>query len=157
MTTKEVLELTLMFLGKEDLFETKEKNSGLWRNKTTEVETDKQRVSMDELCQRRVASATSEANTLLENTRAEASRLSLEATQKYNDMLGEAKEAVRRMTAETEERCNKMVFEAESRATSANAIYENAVKKAAVHRKQVLNLLKTQMEMVQDFEDPSNC
>lgn len=124
--------------------------------KTTDLETEKQRLSIEDLCKKRVASATNEANGLLEKTRAEASKLALEATQKYNDMLSEAKENTRKLVADTEDKCNKMVYEAESRATIANTAYESAIKKSAVHRKQMLNLLKTQMEMVQDFEDPSN-
>lgn len=91
-------------------------------------------------CRDRSESASSEANKLLETARSEAGKMMLEANTKYRQLVGDA-----------EERSRKIIFEADARVTMAEQAYNEQVKKAALHRKNMLHLLETQVELLKNF------
>ena len=70
-----------------------------------------------------------------------------------NKMMMEANVNYRKIVGDAEERCRKIIFDAESRASLAENAYNNQVKKAMVHRNHMMHLLKTQMELLENFED----
>ena len=88
------------------------------------------------------AKAEAEAAKTLETARTEANKMMMEANVNYRKIVGDA-----------EERCRKIIFDAESRASLAENAYNNQVKKAMVHRNHMMHLLKTQMELLENFED----
>lgn len=50
-----------------------------------------------------------------------------------------------------------MIFEAENKAALAKGIFEDQVKKAAVHRQHMMSILEGQMELLKNFsEDTEN-
>ncbi len=108
--------------------------------RSTETETVRLRVSTEDICKKRANSATSEANKLLEDARSEAGRMMLEANTKYRQLVGDA-----------EERSRKIIFEADAKAAMAEQAYNEQVKKATLHRKNMLHLLETQVELLKNF------
>jgi DivIVA domain-containing protein len=109
---------------------------------TAEMEAAKLKVSTEDTCKRRTNTAEAEAAKTLETARTEANKMMMEANVNYRKIVGDA-----------EERCRKIIFDAESRASLAENAYNNQVKKAMVHRKHMMHLLKTQMELLENFED----
>ena len=84
--------------------------------------------------------STAEANKLLEDARSEAGRMMLDANTKYRKLVGDA-----------EERSRKIIFEADAKAAMAEQAYNEQVKKAALHRKNMLHLLETQVELLKNY------
>ncbi len=109
---------------------------------TTDVETEKMKVSAEDICKKRMNSAAAEAAKLLEDARSESGKMMLEANTKYRKTVGDA-----------EERSRKIIFEAEAKAAMAQSAYEDQVKKAMVHRRHMLHLLETQMELIKNFNE----
>ncbi len=107
-----------------------------------ETETSALKITTQDECQKRTHDAAAQAAETLENARAEANKIILEANTDYRKIVGDA-----------EERSRKIIFDAESRASMAQAVYEDQVKKAMVHRRHMLNLLETQLELVKNFDD----
>ena len=46
-----------------------------------------------------------------------------------------------------------MIFEAENKAALAKGIFEDQVKKAAVHRQHMMSILEGQMELLKNFSE----
>lgn len=113
--------------------------------KSTDVETDRQRANMEDLCKKRVHSAQTEANYMLEEARKEVNRMMLEANTNS-----------RKIMADAEEKSRQMVFNAESRAAAAEATYESQVKKSRLHLQQLTQLLETQLSLVKNYKDSSD-
>ena len=109
---------------------------------TAEMEVAKLKVVTEDTCKRRTNTAEAEAAKTLETARTEANKMMMEANVNYRKIVGDA-----------EERCRKIIFDAESRASLAENAYNNQVKKAMVHRNHMMHLLKTQMELLENFED----
>ena len=101
---------------------------------------EKLRVTTEDVCKKRANSAASEANKLLEDARSEAGRMMLDANTKYRKLVGDA-----------EERSRKIIFEADAKAAMAEQAYNEQVKKAALHRKNMLHLLETQVELLKNY------
>lgn len=101
---------------------------------------DKLRITTEDVCKKRANSAASEANKLLEDARSEAGRMMLDANTKYRKLVGDA-----------EERSRKIIFEADAKAAMAEQAYNEQVKKAALHRKNMLHLLETQVELLKNY------
>ena len=101
---------------------------------------EKLRSSAEDVCKKRANSAASEANKLLEDARSEAGRMMLDANTKYRKLVGDA-----------EERSRKIIFEADAKAAMAEQAYNEQVKKAALHRKNMLHLLETQVELLKNY------
>ena len=110
------------------------------RRSTAEVDADKLRITTEDVCKKRANSAASEANKLLEDARSEAGRMMLDANTKYRKLVGDA-----------EERSRKIIFEADAKAAMAEQAYNEQVKKAALHRKNMLHLLETQVELLKNY------
>lgn len=106
-----------------------------------DVDAEKLRISTEDICKKRANTAASEANQLLENARSEAGRIMLEANTKYRKLVGDA-----------EERSRKIIFEADAKASMAEQTYNEQVKKATLHRKNMLHLLETQVELLKNFD-----
>ena len=109
---------------------------------TAEMEVAKLKVVTEDTCKRRTNTAEAEAAKTLETARTEANKMMMEANVNYRKIVGDA-----------EERCRKIIFDAESRASLAENAYNNQVKKAMVHRNHMMHLLKTQLELLENFED----
>ena len=107
---------------------------------SAEVDAEKLRVTTEDVCKKRANSAASEANKLLEDARSEAGRMMLDANTKYRKLVGDA-----------EERSRKIIFEADAKAAMAEQAYNEQVKKAALHRKNMLHLLETQVELLKNY------
>lgn len=107
---------------------------------SAEVDADKLRITTEDVCKKRANSAASEANKLLEDARSEAGRMMLDANTKYRKLVGDA-----------EERSRKIIFEADAKAAMAEQAYNEQVKKAALHRKNMLHLLETQVELLKNY------
>ena len=105
-----------------------------------ENEAEKLRLSTEDTCKKRANAAASEAGKLLENARNEAGNMMLEANTKYRKIVGDA-----------EERSRKIIFEADAKAAQAEQAYNEQVKKALLHRKNMLHLLETQVELLKNF------
>ena len=101
---------------------------------------EKLRITTEDVCKKRANSAASEANKLLEDARSEAGRMMLDANTKYRKLVGDA-----------EERSRKIIFEADAKAAMAEQAYNEQVKKAALHRKNMLHLLETQVELLKNY------
>ena len=101
---------------------------------------EKLRSSAEDVCKKRANSAASEASKLLEDARSEAGRMMLDANTKYRKLVGDA-----------EERSRKIIFEADAKAAMAEQAYNEQVKKAALHRKNMLHLLETQVELLKNY------
>ena len=101
---------------------------------------EKLRVTTEDVCKKRANSAASEANKLLEDARSEAGKMMLDANTKYRKLVGDA-----------EERSRKIIFEADAKAAMAEQAYNEQVKKAALHRKNMLHLLETQVELLKNY------
>jgi len=101
---------------------------------------DKLRITTEDVCKKRANSAASEASKLLEDARSEAGRMMLDANTKYRKLVGDA-----------EERSRKIIFEADAKAAMAEQAYNEQVKKAALHRKNMLHLLETQVELLKNY------
>ena len=59
----------------------------------------------------------------------------------------------RQLLADTDEKVRKMIFEAENKAALAKGIFEDQVKKAAVHRQHMMSILEGQMELLKNFSE----
>ena len=46
-----------------------------------------------------------------------------------------------------------MIFDAENKASLAKGIFEDQVKKAAVHRQHMMSILEGQMELLKNFNE----
>lgn len=105
-----------------------------------DLQAEKLRLTTDDLCKKQAHTAAQEANKLLEHARSEAGRLMLEANTSYRKIVGDA-----------EERSRKIIFEADAKAAAAEQTYNEQVKKADLHRRNMLHLLETQLELLQNF------
>ena len=123
----------------EDLYnQTKNKTDNMLQ--AAMAECNKLRITTEDVCKKRANSAASEANKLLEDARSEAGRMMLDANTKYRKLVGDA-----------EERSRKIIFEADAKAAMAEQAYNEQVKKAALHRKNMLHLLETQVELLKNY------
>lgn len=108
--------------------------------RATETEAEKLKATTDDICKKRIDSATAEANQLLEKTRKEVGNMMLEANTNYRKIVGDA-----------EERSRKLVFAAESKAAAAENAYNDQLKKSRLFQKNINHLLETQLELVKNF------
>ena len=97
--------------------------------------------------------AKDEASDVLAQARAEAQKLTSEADERYRTMIADADERSRTLLADTDEKVRKMIFEAENKAALAKGIFEDQVKKAAVHRQHMMSILEGQMELLKNFSE----
>lgn len=109
---------------------------------TVENETNALKATTEEVCKKTSDDTLAESKKLLENARTEV-----------HDMMMEANSNYRRILADAEERSNKLIFEAENRAALAKNEYENILRKTNSFRKNMNFMLKSQMELMQGFED----
>ena len=105
-----------------------------------ENDAEKLRLTTEDTCKKRANAAASEANKLLDSARSEAGKMMLEANTKYRKLVGDA-----------EERSRKIIFDADTKAAQAEQAYNEQVKKATLHRKNMLHLLETQVELLKNF------
>ena len=105
------------------------------------MEAEKLRMNVEDTCKKRANAAASDANKLLTDARNEAGKMMLEANTKYRKIVGDA-----------EERSRKMIFEADAKVATAEQDYNAQLKKAALHRKNMLHLLETQVELLKNFD-----
>lgn len=106
-----------------------------------DMEAEKLRLNVEDTCKKRANAAASEASKLLADARSEAGKLMLEANTKYRKIVGDA-----------EERSRKIIFEADAKVATAEQDYNAQVRKAALHRKNMLHLLETQVELLKNFD-----
>lgn len=109
-------------------------------SRRAEMDAEKMRVNIEDTCKKRANAAASEANKLLTDARNEAGKMMLEANTKYRKIVGDA-----------EERSRKIIFEADAKVATAEQEYAAQVKKAELHRKNMLHLLETQAELLRNF------
>ncbi|WP_455266349.1 DivIVA domain-containing protein [Phascolarctobacterium sp.] len=109
-------------------------------SRRAEMEAEKLRMNVEDTCKKRANAAASDANKLLTDARNEAGKMMLEANTKYRKIVGDA-----------EERSRKMIFEADAKVATAEQEYNAQLKKAALHRKNMLHLLETQVELLKNF------
>ncbi len=109
-------------------------------SRRAEVDAEKLRLTTEDTCKKRANAAASEANKLLEDARSESGKMMLEANTKYRKIVGDA-----------EERSRKIIFEADAKVSAAEQAYNAQIKKAALHRKNMLHMLETQVELLQNF------
>ena len=110
-------------------------------SRRAEMEAEKLRMNVEDTCKKRANAAASDANKLLTDARNEAGKMMLEANTKYRKIVGDA-----------EERSRKMIFEADAKVATAEQEYNAQLKKAALHRKNMLHLLETQVELLKNFD-----
>lgn len=108
--------------------------------RTTETEVEKLKASTEDICKKRMDSATLESNQLLEKTRKEVGNMMLEANTNYRKIVGDA-----------EERSRKLIFAAETKASAAESVYNEQLKKSRLFQKNMNHLLETQLELVKNF------
>ena len=118
-----------------------------------EVEVAKMKVTTEDLCKKNVVAGKREASDVLAQARAEAQKLTSEADERYRTMIADAEERSRTLLADTDEKVRKMIFEAENKAALAKGIFEDQVKKAAVHRQHMMSILEGQMELLKNFSE----
>ena len=111
------------------------------------------KVTTEDLCKKMSSQAKDEASDVLAQARAEAQKLTSEADERYRTMIADAEERSRTLLADTDEKVRKMIFEAEIKAALAKGIFEDQVKKAAVHRQHMMSILEGQMELLKNFSE----
>ena len=107
---------------------------------TVEKETAALKATTEEVCKKTSERTLEETQKMLQTARTEA-----------HEMLMEANGSYRTIIADAEERSRKMVFEAETRATAAKNEYENIVKKYDAFKKNITNMLQTQLGVLENF------
>lgn len=121
------------------------------RNDTT-AEVNKMRNDMHEFTNKMRMAAEIEVAKLKVNSEEAYKNILDRAREEAGETLANARNQAQQTINDADARARKMIFEAENRASLAENMFADQVRKANVHRQHMMNILETQLELLRNFD-----